>query len=72
MLRQLCHGRNASTLVVAEHDDKTLLPITLNAITAANKLGGEVTALVAGSNCGPVRMQLCIVATVMGPMILQS
>lgn len=53
-LRHLYQARNASTLVIAEHDDKALTPITLNAVTAANKLGGDVTALVVGSNCGPV------------------
>ena len=46
--------RNASTLVVAEHNNETLLPITLNAITAAKQLGGEITCLVVGSKCGPV------------------
>ena len=29
-------------------------PITLSAITAANKLGGDVLALVAGTSCGKV------------------
>lgn len=54
LLRQLYQARNASTLVITEHNDQKLTPITLNAITAANKLGGEVSALVIGSNCGPV------------------
>ncbi|KXJ28801.1 electron transfer flavoprotein subunit alpha, mitochondrial [Exaiptasia diaphana] len=58
LLRQLCLTRNASTLVIAEHNDKALAPITLNAVTAANKLGGEVTALVAGTNCGPIVEEL--------------
>ncbi|EDO46072.1 predicted protein [Nematostella vectensis] len=53
-LRFLCASRNASTLVIAEHNDEHLVPVTLNAITAANKIGGDVAALVAGSNCGPV------------------
>ena len=39
-----------SVLVVAEHDNATLKPATLNAVTAAAQLG-EVAVLVAGANC---------------------
>jgi electron transfer flavoprotein alpha subunit len=39
-----------SSLVIAEHDNATLKPATLNAVTAAAKLGGEVHILVAGHN----------------------
>uniref|UniRef100_A0A671XRY0 Electron transfer flavoprotein subunit alpha n=1 Tax=Sparus aurata TaxID=8175 RepID=A0A671XRY0_SPAAU len=46
--------RFQSTLVVAEHNNEKLTPITLNAITAASKLGGEVACLVAGTNCAQV------------------
>ena len=53
-LRRLITSRNASTLVIAEHDNKTVGPITLSAITAANKLGGDVSALVVGTSCGKV------------------
>ncbi|XP_078736929.1 electron transfer flavoprotein subunit alpha, mitochondrial [Lampetra fluviatilis] len=45
--------RLQSTLVIAEHSDAALAPITLNAITAATRLGGNVTCLVAGTNCAP-------------------
>lgn len=38
---------------MAEHNDAVLTPITRNAITAASKLGGEITVLVAGTKCGP-------------------
>ena len=37
------------SLVVAEHDNATVRPATLNTVTAAAKLGGEVHVLVAGS-----------------------
>lgn len=40
--------------MVAEHNNDKLTPITLNAITAASKLGGEVSCLVAGTNCTKV------------------
>lgn len=43
--------RFQSTLVIAEHNEQTLTSITANAVSAASKLGGEVTVLVAGENC---------------------
>ncbi|KAK7865366.1 hypothetical protein R5R35_001856 [Gryllus longicercus] len=46
--------RLQSTLVIAEHNNEKLLPITQNALTAAKQLGGEVSVLVAGTKCGPV------------------
>lgn len=51
--RQAFAVRNASTLVVVEHNDNELTPATLHSVTAAKKLGGDVTCLVAGTNCGP-------------------
>ncbi|WP_394269135.1 electron transfer flavoprotein subunit alpha/FixB family protein [Qipengyuania sp.] len=39
-----------NTLLLVEHDNTAVADATLNAVTAAAKLG-EVTALVAGSNC---------------------
>lgn len=41
-------------LVIAEHDNATLKPATLNVVTAAAKIGGEIALLVAGSGCKPV------------------
>jgi electron transfer flavoprotein alpha subunit len=38
-------------LVLAEHDHLQLVPATLNAVTAAAALGGEVDILVAGQDC---------------------
>jgi len=40
-----------SILVIAEHDNATLKAATLNTVSAATKLGGEVHVLVAGSGC---------------------
>lgn len=57
-LRLLLQGRNASTLVVAEHNGENLTPITLHAVSAASKVGGEVAALIAGENCGPALQEL--------------
>uniref|UniRef100_A0A8B9LGD3 Electron transfer flavoprotein subunit alpha n=1 Tax=Astyanax mexicanus TaxID=7994 RepID=A0A8B9LGD3_ASTMX len=50
--------RFQSTLVVAEHNNGTLTPITLNAITAASKLGSDVSCLVAGTECTKVAEEL--------------
>lgn len=38
-------------LVIAEHDNTTLKSATLNAVSAASQIGGEVHVLVAGSGC---------------------
>uniref|UniRef100_D3TP14 Electron transfer flavoprotein subunit alpha n=1 Tax=Glossina morsitans morsitans TaxID=37546 RepID=D3TP14_GLOMM len=45
--------RCKSTLVIAEHNNEVLNPITLNTMAAAKKIGGDVTVLVAGTKCGP-------------------
>lgn len=41
--------------MIAEHANDTLAPVTLNTITAAKHLGGEVSCLVAGTKCDKVR-----------------
>ena len=43
-----------ATLVFAEHDNAHLKGATLNAVTAAVKIGGPVHVLVAGSGCAAV------------------
>jgi electron transfer flavoprotein alpha subunit len=43
-----------TTLLVAEHDNKTLKDATNKALTAAKGLGGDVHVLVAGAGCKPV------------------
>lgn len=47
-------SRLTSTLAVLEQRDGILQPAALNAITAALKLGDNITCLVAGSNIKPV------------------
>jgi electron transfer flavoprotein alpha subunit len=39
------------TLVVAEHDNQSLKAATLNAVAAAQQLGGDIDVLVVGSGC---------------------
>ncbi|XP_040893724.1 electron transfer flavoprotein subunit alpha, mitochondrial [Toxotes jaculatrix] len=63
--------RFQSTLVVAEHNNEKLTPITLNAITAASKLGGEVSCLVAGTSCSKVVEQISKVQGVKKVLVAQ-
>ena len=51
-------SRNASSLVVVEHNGEAVNPITYNAISAAKQLGGDVTALVAGDSCTKVAEEM--------------
>ena len=53
-----------SILVIAEHDNASLKAATLNAVTAAVKIGGEVHVLVAGAGCAAVAEQTSKVAGV--------
>ena len=46
------------TLLIAEHDNKTLRDATAKAVTAAQALGSEVHVLVAGRNCRPIAEQV--------------
>ncbi|WP_415896952.1 electron transfer flavoprotein subunit alpha/FixB family protein [Neptuniibacter sp. QD72_48] len=41
-------------LVIAEHDNNELKPVTLNTLAAANAIGGDVHLLIAGANCQAV------------------
>ncbi|MGE0801856.1 MAG: electron transfer flavoprotein subunit alpha/FixB family protein [Lautropia sp.] len=40
-----------TVLVIAEHDNESIKPATLNTVAAAQRIGGDVTVLVAGGNC---------------------
>jgi len=51
-------------LVLAEHDNSCLKAATLNTVTAAGKLGGDVHVLVAGSGCAGVAAQAAAIAGV--------
>jgi electron transfer flavoprotein alpha subunit len=53
-----------TTLVIAEHDNAVLKGATLNTITAAAQVGGDVHVLVAGSNAGAVAAAAAAVAGV--------
>lgn len=40
-----------SILVVAEHDNASIKGATLNTVAAAQKIGGDISVLIAGQNC---------------------
>jgi len=51
-------------LVIAEHDNNTLKPATLQLVGAAGRFGGEVAVLVAGHACAAVAQQAAAIAGV--------
>lgn len=53
-----------STLVIAEHDNSSLKAATLNAIAAAQAIGGDIDVLVAGANCDGAAQAAAAVAGV--------
>ncbi|XP_075998615.1 electron transfer flavoprotein subunit alpha, mitochondrial [Genypterus blacodes] len=63
--------RFQSTLVVAEHANDQLTPITLNTITAASQLGGDITCLVAGTSCAKIVEQISKVQGVKKVLVAQ-
>ena len=61
-----------SALVLAEHDNTELKPSTLNTVTAAQALGGDVTILVAGSECAGVGEQAATIAGVSRVLVAED
>jgi electron transfer flavoprotein alpha subunit len=51
-------------LVIAEHDNQALKTATLNAVTAATRLGDDIHILVAGAQCAKVAEQAARIAGV--------
>jgi electron transfer flavoprotein alpha subunit len=51
-------------LVIAEHDHQQLKAATLNTVAAAQKIGGDIHLLVAGSNCDAAAEQAATLAGV--------
>ena len=47
----------AKILVVAEHDNQSLKAATLNTVAAAQKIGGDIHVLVAGTGCAAAAQQ---------------
>ena len=53
-----------SILILAEHDNAVLNAATLNSVTAALEIGGDIDLLVAGKDCETVANQAAEVANV--------
>jgi len=51
-------------LVIAEHDNQSIKAATLNTVSAAAKLGGEIHVLVAGANCAAAAAEAAKIAGV--------
>ncbi len=58
-----------ATLVIAEHNHESLKPATLSAVTAALKLGPDVTVLVAGHNATSVAEEASVLQGVGGVLL---
>ncbi|KAK0425847.1 hypothetical protein QR680_009424 [Steinernema hermaphroditum] len=69
---RLTGRRFNSTLVVAEHDDQKLAPVTLNAISGAAKLGSDISVLVAGANATAVAGEVAKIANVKRVLVAQD
>lgn len=51
-------ARFASTLAIIEHSNGTILPSTFKTLTAAKQVGGDLTALVVGSEASSIASQV--------------
>lgn len=61
-----------TTLVIAEHDNQQLKPATLNAVAAAQKIGGDIHILVAGGGAQDVAAQAAKVAGVSSVLLADA
>ena len=59
-------------LVIAEHDNTSLKAATLNAVTAATRLGGDIHVLVAGANAAAVAAAASKVAGVSKVLLAEA
>ncbi len=59
-------------LVIAEHDNASLKPATLNTVTAALQCGADIHVLVAGHNAAPAAAAAALVAGVARVLLLDS
>jgi electron transfer flavoprotein alpha subunit len=61
-----------NTLVIAEHNNSELAPATLNTVTAAAELDGEIHVLVAGQGCADVAASAAKIAGVSKVLVCDS
>ena len=61
-----------SILVIAEHDHQSLKAATLNTVSAAAQLGGDIHVLVAGSNCSVAATQAASITGVSKVLVVDA
>ena len=59
-------------LVIAEHDNASLRPATLNTVTATAQIGGEIHLLVAGNGCAAVVDQATKIAGITKVLLAEA
>ena len=59
-------------LVIAEHDNASLRPATLNTVTAAAQISGEIHLLVAGNDCAAVADQATKIAGITKVLLAET
>lgn len=58
--------------MIAEHNDEKLNPITLNTITAAHKIGHEISVLVAGANSKAIAAEVAKIPNVKKVLVAED
>lgn len=61
-----------TTLILVEHDNTAIKPASLNAVTAAAAIGGEIHLLVAGSGCSAVAEAATTIAGVSKVLLVDA
>ncbi|XP_061709128.1 electron transfer flavoprotein subunit alpha, mitochondrial [Cydia pomonella] len=64
--------RLQSTLVIAEHNNEALSAVTQNTLSAAKKIGGDISVLVAGTKCGPAAEKIAKAGGVSKVLVAES
>jgi len=64
--------RCQSTLVLVEHNGKNVLPATKHAITAAKKVGGEISCLIAGPEVGSVTKEVAAIQGLTKVLVVEN
>ena len=59
-------------MVLVEHNGKSVLPVTKHAITAAKKVGGEISCLVAGPEVGPVAAEVASIQGLAKVLVVEN
>ena len=59
-------------LVIAEHNNETVLQASLNCVAAASKIGGNISILIAGSKCAAAANAAAKIAGVSSVLMADS